>query len=278
MNDLKFGVAIPYGSAREAAGLGKLAENAGWDGIFLGDAIWCEDPLISLAAVAMLTDRIRLGSMIIPAPLRRPWEIASQALALDRLSGGRLSLGLGAGAVWMGWQGFPGEVQDAKTRAEMLDETIDVLDILFSRRQQDYPGKHFPLKLTDLDPQHYPPAPVQQPRIPLWVPGLWPREKSMARVLKADGILMEKLNPDNTPAEVSPADVSAVRDYVAARRVLTTPFDIVVSGQVLALDPAARLEQMAGWRAAGATWWVEAMWGLDAQQAGERIRQGPPRA
>lgn len=278
MNDFKFGVAIPYGSAREAAGLGKLAEDVGWDGLFVGDAIWCEDALISLAAVAMLTDRIRLGSMIIPAPLRRPWEIASQALALDHLSGGRLSLGLGAGAVWMGWQGFPGEVQDAKTRAEMLDETIDVLDILFARRQQDYPGKHFPLKLTDLDPQHYPPGPVQQPRIPLWVPGLWPREKSMAHVLKADGILMEKINPDGTPAEVSPADVRAVREYVAARRVLTTPFDIVVSGQALVLDPAARSEQMADWAAAGATWWIETLWGLSAEQAGERIRQGPPRA
>lgn len=80
----------------------------GWH--FLGDAIWCEDPLICLAAAAVLTRRLRLGTMIVPAPLRRPWKLASESVALDHLSDGRLILGLGTGATWMGWQGFPDEV------------------------------------------------------------------------------------------------------------------------------------------------------------------------
>src|SRR5512137_1727473 len=117
-----------------------MAEEAGWAGCFLGDYIWCEDPMIALAAAAMTTSRIRLGTMVVPVPLRRPWKLASESVALDQLSNGRLTLGLGAGAVWMGWQAFPDEVTDTKTRAEMLDETIDILDLLYQRKPFDYHG------------------------------------------------------------------------------------------------------------------------------------------
>jgi len=276
MQKLKFGLALPYGSARSTAHLAQLAEQAGWDGVFLGDAIWCQDPMISLAAAAMLTERIRLGTMIIPAPLRRPWKIASEALALDQLSDGRLILGLGAGAVWMGWQAFPDEVQDTKSRAEILDESIDILSLLFQRKQVDYEGKHFHLKLTSMDPMHYPPAPVQQPRIPIWVPGLWPRKKSMSHVLKADGVFVEKLNAEGKGEEATPQDVCAMRDYIAEQRALSTPFDIIVSGQTARLSRTEQQDSLGAWREAGATWWVESMFSLSEEQAELRIRQGEP--
>src|SRR3972149_5219203 len=116
---MKFAAALPYGSARQAAELAHIAEESGWDGIFLGDAIWTEDPMVSLAAAAMTTSRIRLGTMVIPVPLRKPWKLASESIALDHLSNGRLVLGIGAGPVWMGWHAFPDEIADTKTRAEM---------------------------------------------------------------------------------------------------------------------------------------------------------------
>ncbi len=275
-NPLKSGLALPYGSAKSAARLAQLAEEHGWAGVFLGDAVWCEDPLICLTAAAMVTRRIRLGTMVIPVPLRRPWKIASEAVALERLSDGRLILGLGAGAVWMGWQGFPDEVQDKKVRAEMLDETIDILTLLFSRQQKDYEGKHFHLKLSELDPGYYPPAPIQQPRIPLWVPGHWPRKKSMERVLKADGLLPEKINAEGAPEEVTPQDLKAMCEYIAARRRLETPFDVVASGKTGGMSAAEQQEKLSAWAEAGATWWVEAMWEMDEAAAEARIRQGPP--
>ncbi len=102
---MKFGAALPYGSARTAANLAQLAEPSGWDGIFLGDAIWCQDPMICLSAAAMTTRRIRLGTMVVPVPLRRPWKLASKSVALDHLSNGRLTL------AWVlaqsGWAGTP---------------------------------------------------------------------------------------------------------------------------------------------------------------------------
>ncbi len=276
MKKINFGLALPYISARAASRLAQLAEEAGWDGVFMGDAVWCEDPLIALAAAAMVTRHIRLGSMVIPMPLRKPWKVASEALALDRLSDGRFILGLGAGAVWMGWQAFPAEITDARQRSEMLDESIDILTLMFQGKGFDYPGKHFLVKLTALDEMHYPPRPIQQPRIPIWVPGLWPRQKSMRRALKADGVLVEKVSPEGKTEAVTPEDVREIRALAHAQRVADANYDIVVSGQTGSLEPGERKEKIATWEEAGATWWVEAMWGFSEAQAEERIRQGPP--
>jgi hypothetical protein len=90
MTTRKFGAALPYTTPRSVAQLAQLAEENGWGGVFMGDAIWCEDPMIGLAAAAVLTERIRLGMMVIPTPIRRPWKVASESVGLDHLSNGRL--------------------------------------------------------------------------------------------------------------------------------------------------------------------------------------------
>lgn len=273
---MKFGIALPYTTPRAVARLSQLVEETGWDGVFLGDAIWCEDPMIGLAAAAMTTSRIRLGTMITPVPLRIPWKLASESLALDHLSAGRLTLGLGAGAVWMGWQAFPDEVTGAKSRAEMLEETIDILSLLYQRKQFDYDGKHYHLKLTRMDLMHYPPKPVQQPRIPLWCVGLLPHGKSMRRTLKCDGLIVEKRNKDNKPEDVTPQDIREIKAYVDANRTSSTPFDIVLNGSTTDLAPAQTQEKLQALAEAGVTWWIEGLWEATEEQAVERIRHGPP--
>jgi len=185
-------------------------------------------------------------------------------------------LGMGAGAVWMGWYAFPDEITDKHARAEMLDETIDILTLLYQRKQFDYNGKHFHLKLTAMDEMHYPPKPVQQPRIPLWVVGIWPRMKSMERVFKADGVFVEVWNEQGQGQEASAADIRAIHPYVAANRPLTTPFDIVVSGNTDGDDRTAQQEKLIPLAQAGATWWIETLFTVSEESAIERIRQGPP--
>jgi hypothetical protein len=273
---MKYGIALPYTNARTVARLSQLAEQTGWDGCFLGDAIWCEDPMIALAAAAMTTTRICLGTMIIPVPLRIPWKIASESVALDRLSNGRLILGLGAGAVWMGWHAFPDEVTDNKARAEMLDETLDILTLLYQRKQFDYDGKHYHLKLTQLDEMYYPPRPVQRPRVPLWCVGIWPRKKSMQRVLKCDGVIVEKMGPDGKPADVRPEDIREMKAYWDANRGLSTPFDVVLNGKVADLDRSQVQDKLLPLIEAGVTWWIEGLWEASEETAVERIRRGPP--
>lgn len=275
--EMKFGIALPYVDARSIANLAQLAEETGWDGVFMGDAIWCADPMIALTAAAMLTSRIRLGVMVVPVPLRKPWKIASESAALDNLSNGRLILGLATGAVWMGWQGFPDEVTDTRARAEMLDETIDILTLLYRGKQFDYDGRHYHLRLTQLDEQYYPPPPVQQPRIPLWAVGAWPRRKSMRRILKCDGLLPQKMNSEGKFEEVLPADVCEMKAYIDANRTLDTPFDIIVEGKTGGMEHDQLQEKLSPWTEAGATWWIEGMWGDSQEAVSERLRQGPPK-
>lgn len=273
---MKFGLTLPYNATRQFPQWAQLAEENGWDGLFLGDAIWLEDPLVALTAAAMVTERIRLGTMIIAAPLRQPWKIASESVALDLLSNGRLILGLGAGAVWMGWHAFPGLVTDTKARAEILDETIDILTLLYRRRPFDYEGKHFRLQLTALDEMYYPPQPVQQPRIPLWVPAQFPRPKSLQRLLKCDGVFPEKLDAQGQPETITPDDVRQIKAFVDQNRSLATPFDIVITGKTGDMDVTQQQDEVKRWAEAGATWWVEDVIGDTAETVVARIRQGPP--
>lgn len=272
---MKFGIALPYNQTRNLPHWAKLAEESGWDGVFLGDAIWTEDPLIALAAAAVTTSRIRLGTMLVPVPLRKPWKIASESLALDRLSGGRLILGLGTGATWMGWHAFPDEETGARARAEMLIETVEILTRFYRREPFDYVGKHYRLHLTQIDPAHYPTQPVQQPRIPLWAPLIWPLRNSKEWILKCDGLFAEKWGPAG-PEQVTPEDIGAMKKYVIANRKLTTPFDVVISGKTRDLPPEGRAAAMEAWQTAGATWWVEDMFGGAEDEVPDRLRMGPP--
>jgi len=272
---MKFAASF-YASPRSTANFARLAEDSGWDGIFLGDAIWTHDPMVCLAAAAMVTNRIRLGTMVIPVPLRRPWKLASESLALDHLSNGRLILGLGAGAVWMGWQAFPDEPTDKKVRAGMLDETIDILTLLYQRQQFDYAGQYYHLKLTQMDLMYYPPKPVQQPRIPLWVTGIWPRMKSMRRILKCDGLLPQKITEKGEVQAVTADDLRQMKAYIDANRMLTTPFDYVAEGKTGEMNRSQQHDLLCEWTDAGATWWVESLWEATEEQVTARLHEGPP--
>ncbi|HEX8681220.1 MAG TPA: LLM class flavin-dependent oxidoreductase, partial [Ardenticatenaceae bacterium] len=182
---MKFGFVLPFGDARAVANLARDAEQAGWDGIFVWEPVWGIDAWVSLAAAAMQTERIRLGTMLTPISRMRPWKLASETVTLDHLSIGRVTLSVGLGALDSGFEAF-GEVTDRKTRAELLDEGLDILTGLWRGQPFNYDGKHYKVKETDFV---VPPAPVQQPRIPIWVVGAWPRPKSMQRVLRYDGLL-----------------------------------------------------------------------------------------
>jgi alkanesulfonate monooxygenase SsuD/methylene tetrahydromethanopterin reductase-like flavin-dependent oxidoreductase (luciferase family) len=276
---MKYGFVLPWGDARDAADLAALAEQHGWDGFLVWESVWGVDAWVMLAAAAMNTSTIRLGTMLTPLPRRRPWDLAGQTAAVDNLSGGRLILSVGLGAAHAGWLAFerdPGR----RTRAELLDEGLDVLTGLWAGQPFEYDGRHFQVTPSDFMP---PPPPVQQPRIPIWVVGAWPSPRSMRRAASWDGWLPNLIGggPEQRPApEQITAAAQWVRDYRIVEGLPVDGYDVVCEGHT-PTDPQAAAEQVAPWQRAGATWWMEADWSVARQAvrdyAQERLTAGPPR-
>jgi alkanesulfonate monooxygenase SsuD/methylene tetrahydromethanopterin reductase-like flavin-dependent oxidoreductase (luciferase family) len=210
---MKFGFVLPYGDARTAAEYAEAAEQAGWDGFFVWEPIYGWDAWVMLTAAAMRTSRIRLGTMISPLSRMRPWKIASETITLDHLSGGRVTLTVGLGAIDVGFDTF-GEAVDRKERAELLDESLEIMTGLWAGRAS-YAGKRYRIE----GELHYPPPrPVQQPRMPVWVVGAWPFEKSMQRAIKYDGIVPSSRGADGNIGQATPEEVAAIRRWTAERR------------------------------------------------------------
>jgi alkanesulfonate monooxygenase SsuD/methylene tetrahydromethanopterin reductase-like flavin-dependent oxidoreductase (luciferase family) len=271
---MKYGFVLPFGDARTAADLAYKAETAGWDGFFVWEAVWGIDAWICLTAAAMRTERIKLGTMLTPLSRMRPWKLASETATLDNLSGGRVILAVGLGAVDTGFAEF-GEETDRKVRAELLDEGLDILNGLWKGQPFNYLGKHYQVQPTSFMP---PPPPVQQPRIPIWVVGAWNYPKSMQRVLRCDGLL-----PYTPGHAFTPDELREMKAYVEDNRKLTNPFDIVVEGETPGEDPEQAADQVRPWVEAGATWFLETRWEVPREEESslsllvERLHQGPPR-
>jgi len=275
---LQYGFVFPFANARLAAEFAHDAEQAGWDGFFVWEPVWGIDAWMQLAAAAMRTERIRLGTMITPLSRMRPWELAGKTVTLDQLSNGRTILAVGLGAPDTGFAQV-GEVTERKTRAELLDEGLDIVTGLWRGQPFEYDGKHYHLKPIKFPP---PPPPVQQPRIPIWVVGAWPRAKSMRRALRYDGLLPTVMTTSAKHRKVRPADVRAINAYVKANRSEQTPFDIVVEGTTPGANRKQAATEVHKWSKAGATWWLEALWSAFDKEAGpasvhKRITQAPPR-
>jgi len=124
-----------------------------------------------------------------------------------------------------------------------------------------------------------PPPPVQQPRIPIWVVGAWPRLKSMQRALRFDGLLPAIMGTDGKVrmAPATPSEIQTIKAYIDANRADTSPFDIVVEGETPGKDHSQAADITLPYEESGATWWIEAMWTApELESVLERIRQGPP--
>jgi alkanesulfonate monooxygenase SsuD/methylene tetrahydromethanopterin reductase-like flavin-dependent oxidoreductase (luciferase family) len=238
----------PFGELSEPARVAELAaraEDRGWAGFFLWDHVAFHrparaiaDPWVTLAAMAIATERLLLGPLVTPVPRRRPHKLARETVTLDRLSGGRLVLGVGLG--WDRTGEFDperyGEEGDPRARALMLDEGLD--------RLLAYWGGEFA------------PAPLQRPRIPIWVAAGWPNRRPLRRAARFDGVFPIDLPGPEALAEL----VDEVRALRGAGGM--DGFEVVVSNPP-GTDPAP-------WIAAGATWCLT---GLGSRASVRRVQR-----
>lgn len=281
MARMEFGFVIPSGTAKEIVGLASEAEDSGWNGVFYYDDVYTDgrtemsSAWAVMAAIAVTTKRIRFGSLLTAIGRRRPWEVARESVTVDHLSNGRLILPTGLGWAGDGAYTKAGMPSDRKIRAEMLDEGLEILDGLWSGRPFRYSGKYNQLKTM-----RFIPRPAQEPRIPIWVVGAWPRPKSMRRVLKYDGLIPVIKRADGSHDEVTPEKIREMKEFVAKNRAvrgrMRRDFDIIKDGVTPANEKKAG-EIVAPFFASGATWWTETMWGAKRMsEVRARIRAGPP--
>lgn len=262
---MKFGFVIPWADAADVGELASCAERHGWDGIFVWEPVWGVDAWVSLAIAATRTTTLRLGTMVTPLPRRKPWELAGQVATVDRLSQGRVVLGVGLGAPDAGYADF-GEITDRRVRAELLDEGLAVLRGLWAGQPFRFEGTHYSLHPTEFPAIGHT---AQQPGVPIWCVGALGAEKSMERALRCDGLIPQVVGDAGARA----ATLEELQRFVRAA-VLPPGYDIVVEGSTSEHSPAA-------WAEAGATWWLESMWGAmnDPEPVGAalaRLTAGPP--
>ncbi len=143
------------------------AEASGWDGVFVWDHLWNRtgapfaDPWSTLAAIALATERVRIGPLVTPLPRRRTQVVAQQATTIDRLSLGRLTLGLGLGTDGYGeFSAFNEPADDDRRRATALDRGIELLLPALAGGP-----------VTEVDARWLTEPGVQRPRCPIWIAG-----------------------------------------------------------------------------------------------------------
>jgi alkanesulfonate monooxygenase SsuD/methylene tetrahydromethanopterin reductase-like flavin-dependent oxidoreductase (luciferase family) len=258
-----------FSDPRVVADLARDAEAAGWDGFFIWDhVVWSApenqpvaEPWVTLAAIAMATERIRLGPMVTPLPRRRPWQVARQAATLDRLSGGRLVLGVGIGGDWFGDYSRFGEPKDDKTHGAQLDEALEVVTGLLSGEPYSFNGEHYTVLETEFLPR-----PIQ-PQIPIWVAGVWPGTKPFRRAARYSGVAPI---PRQEGAMFAPDEIRALLEYLSPYRTSGGPYDVVIGGAPL--TP----ELYQAYADAGVTWYQDGfLWEDDLDEVRAHISRGP---
>jgi len=286
---MRFAVDVPnFGDFADPgvfADLARRAEGAGWDGLFVWDHVThrkellrtIADPWVLLTAAALATRTIRLGTMVTPVARRRVSKLAREVTTLDRLTGGRMILGVGLGSPVKDEFGTFGETTDARELAVRLDEGLEALHLLWSGQPVTFHGQH-----VVVDDVVFVPTPVQRPRVPVWVGGRWPARPPMRRAARWDGAVPILEPRDNgKPRQPDAATVREIHAFLADCRTEAgldaEPFDLVMSGTSPA-DPGAAADLVGPLEQAGATWWNECEWD-DLERAEPMLRradQGPP--
>lgn len=284
---MRYAIDVPnfgdYGDARVVGELARETEAAGWDGFFIWDHILFDrglhvpvvDPWVALAAAAMRTERIRLGTMVTPLARRRPWKLARETVSLDHLSGGRLVLGVGLGASPDTDFSVFGDEPDERVRAAQLDEGLDVLSGLVERRAVSLRRDALSHRGDDV------PAAAGAAAAHPGVGGgdvAEPRAVPSGGTLGGVAAMRRQMDEHGAPARLTPEDVREIRAHVSQHRETSEPFDITVADQAPGDDAPRAREMVAPYAEAGATWWLELIHGwrgtLDEMRG--RIRSGPP--
>jgi alkanesulfonate monooxygenase SsuD/methylene tetrahydromethanopterin reductase-like flavin-dependent oxidoreductase (luciferase family) len=232
----------PLADPHKLVDLAATAEESGWDGLFLWDHVLRPesneilDTWVSLGAIAAATTRIRLGPMVTPVPRRRPIKLAREAITVDLISDGRLTIGVGSGVDTGGELSRFDEIVDARERGARLDEGLDIVARLLEGETLAHLGDHYRVDGVSLEPR-----PAQQPRPPIWCAARGTAMKPVRRAARYDGMF---------PIEVDADSFQRALDEIVSVRGDLDGFDICLRTEHDGTPPA--------FADRGATWMLRA--------------------
>lgn len=221
--NLKLGILLPtrglvMGSDKPPSiepllAMAETAEQAGLDSVWVGDSLTAKprlEPLTTLAAIAMRTRRVRLGTAVMLPALRHPVSLAQMAATVDTISGGRLIIGAGVGGAFNDAQQREWLNVGVKPsrRASRFEEVLEVTNRLTSGESVTFAGKHF-----DLDDVSVRPRALQPDGVPFLVACHWRagRERQFQRAARLGAGFMSISDYPDEYARV----VDRVRGYTA---------------------------------------------------------------
>jgi probable F420-dependent oxidoreductase len=244
-----FGVTIPnnWGIAdpRQVLAMGPLAEALGYDSVWVMDHLLnsgyirerLDDkpyyhPLATLSYLAATTKRVALGTSVLVLPYHNPVELAKYAASLDQMSGGRVILGVGAGAMTEEFEalGVP-----FRQRGALTNESMTIMKELWAS-----PDPHYKSPRWNLTGFKFAPKPVQQPSIPLWVGG------SSEGAVRRAATMGDGWHPTGMPPDEFSAGRETVRKLAAAAGrepdalTMSIRLEVEVSGRASSARAASR--------------------------------------
>jgi hypothetical protein len=280
---MKFALYFPnfgnfFGYAENYEMLAELAAENGWNGLFIWDHILGSgrkspptvDPWIALTLMASNSTKIKIGTTVTPLPRRRPWKVARETVSVDYLSKGRLILSVGLGEPLAIEYGAFGEEKNAKLLGEKLDESLDIIQGLWSGEEFSYSGKHYQINKVQFLPKSY-----QQPRIKIWVGGQWGHKKPFIRGAKYDGMFpLKKGFIDN----LSDIEITEIYEFLKKHRGSMDNFDLITLGVTSGKNNKEDKQMINYLKEKGFTWYLEYL-GADfsLEKLKDRIKAGPPK-
>ncbi len=291
---VRFAVGLPnvgiFGDPKVLVELGCLAEDAGWDGVFLWDHVlyhdpgWpVADPTVAMTAIATRTTAVKVGIMMTAVPRRQVDTLARETASLDVISDGRLVFGAGLGSMPQEYTKF-GRDDTLTIRAQRLDESLNVLAALWSGEFVEAQGRHLTVNGVRMLP-----TPIQRPRPPVWCAGRWPTRAPFRRAARWDGVMPTHADYGRLTT-MPPSDLADIVRYITTERGQPGPsarpdrtgtshrFDVALEGATAHTAPRRGADTVAPYLPAGLTWWVEALgwWRGDIDAARRRVSAGPP--
>jgi F420-dependent oxidoreductase-like protein len=245
----------PLDAWRRTPAVARQADRLGFESIWLFDHFQTVprrtdeitfESFTSLAALAALTERVRLGHIVICTAFRNPALTAKMISTMDSISGGRMELGIGAGWKRDEWLAYGYGFPETRERLARLGDDLGVITAMLDGDRHDhatYEGRYGHARDAINVPK-----PIQRPRVPIMVGGNGPQVTWRLAARHADELNVDGMDP----AEVLEAlPVIAQRCEEVGRDPATLPVSVHIWTETLSQAGQARVDRLAAYREAG---------------------------